>query len=325
MKKIDEDTAKDLMSRNPKHWSRAFQSTTSKCDIVDNNMREAFNSILVNARQKSIITMLEEIRVFVMEKIVEKREFVNKWNNNYDPLIKDRFDEYKKEGVDWRVHWNGDKGCEVEKGRRQFTVNLNKKEYSCRVWQLTGIPCPHACCAIWHDEKDPNEFMHMWYHPATYYKAYQYALQPINGFHEWKKSNLEPIYPPGERKSRGRPKKARRKSKGEASKKLGHISLVGNINTCSICGQQGHNKRGCSGRASIPTAKVSLKETTTASVHTSNAKDNNQVESNVQRKKSMATSKDKGKEKIAETNNRPVRQRKPSLKGYGLYTNLKTG
>ncbi|XVF45867.1 hypothetical protein PTKIN_Ptkin02bG0241900 [Pterospermum kingtungense] len=239
MKKIDEDAAKDLMSRNPKHWSLAFQSTTSKCDIVDNNMCEAFNSILVNARQKSIITMLEEIRIFVMEKIVEKREFVNKWNNNYGPHIKDGFDEYKKEGVDWRVHWNGDRGCEVKKGRRQFTINLNKKECSCR--------------------------------------------------------------PLGERKSPGRPKQARRKSKGEASKKLGYISRVGNINTCSICGQQGHNTRGCSGRASIPTTKVSLKETTTASVHTSNAKDNNQVEYNVQRK------------------------RKPSLKGYGLYTNLKTG
>ncbi|XVF67747.1 hypothetical protein PTKIN_Ptkin10aG0147000 [Pterospermum kingtungense] len=219
-------------------------------------MCEAFNSIIVDSRHKSIITMLEEIMVFVMEKIVEKRDFFTKWKNNYGPFIKDKLDDYKKEGVDWRVHWNGEKRCEVKKGRKQFTVNLKNKECSCRVWQLSGIPCPHACCTIWHDGKDPDVFLHKWYHPTTYYKAYQYALQPINGSHEWKRSELEPIQPPAARKARGRPKKARRKSNGEPTNKVGHISRVGNINTCSLCGLQGHNKRCCPQRASSTAPKI---------------------------------------------------------------------
>ena len=42
--------------------------------IVDNSMSETFNSWILNARLKS---MLEEIRVQVMETIVSMRQFAN--------------------------------------------------------------------------------------------------------------------------------------------------------------------------------------------------------------------------------------------------------
>ncbi|XVF39000.1 hypothetical protein PTKIN_Ptkin01aG0000700 [Pterospermum kingtungense] len=32
-----------------------------------------------------------------------------------------------------------------------------------------------------------------------------------------------------------------------------------------------------------------------------------------------------GKEKVVESEGRPVRNRRPTIKGYGLYTNMKTG
>ena len=70
---MDDECAKELMSKGPKHWSKAFFRVKSKCDIVDNNLSKAFNSCIMEARQKSIITMLEEIRVKMMTRIVEKR------------------------------------------------------------------------------------------------------------------------------------------------------------------------------------------------------------------------------------------------------------
>ncbi|XVF79196.1 hypothetical protein PTKIN_Ptkin14bG0200900 [Pterospermum kingtungense] len=80
-----------------------------------------------------------------------------------------------------------------------------------------------------------------------------FDVEPINGRHEWKKSELEPIQPPVESKMPGRPKKARRKSKGKPRTKAGHISRVGNINTCSLCNKQGHNKCSCPDRGSTST------------------------------------------------------------------------
>ena len=39
---MDDECAKELMSKGPKHWSKAFFGVKSKCDIVDNNLSEAF-------------------------------------------------------------------------------------------------------------------------------------------------------------------------------------------------------------------------------------------------------------------------------------------
>ncbi|MBA0716106.1 hypothetical protein Golax_014972 [Gossypium laxum] len=43
-------------------------------NIIDNNLYEAFNSSIVESRFKSIITMLEEIRVNMIIRIVAKRK-----------------------------------------------------------------------------------------------------------------------------------------------------------------------------------------------------------------------------------------------------------
>ncbi|MBA0637216.1 hypothetical protein Godav_029033 [Gossypium davidsonii] len=53
------------------NWSgkKAFLETTCKSDIVDNNLCEAFNSSIVEARFKSIIRMLEDIRTKMMTRI----------------------------------------------------------------------------------------------------------------------------------------------------------------------------------------------------------------------------------------------------------------
>ncbi|KAL4278193.1 hypothetical protein GQ457_03G025200 [Hibiscus cannabinus] len=58
----------DLMEKDPKYWSRAFFATHSKCDSVDNNFSEAFNSAILPARYKSIISLFEDLRHYVMNR-----------------------------------------------------------------------------------------------------------------------------------------------------------------------------------------------------------------------------------------------------------------
>ncbi|KAK8609691.1 hypothetical protein V6N13_093107 [Hibiscus sabdariffa] len=263
LSKLDEKVAAELFGKQEKKWTKAFQGLHATSDIVDNNMCEAFNSSIIEARYKSIITMLEEIRVKIMTRIVEKRHFINTWKYNYGPLIKKKFDVIKKDSVAWRMVWNGEGGCEVKKGRKQYHVNLNEKTCSCRKWQLCGLPCQHACCAIWHTGGDPDGYLHSCYLKDTYIKAYSYALQPINGSHNWKKSGIEAVLPPIEREMPGRPKKNRRKAKDEPKKmKSGHISRTGLIMTCRNCGGEGHNKRSC------PNLKRTANQGTNKGLHT---------------------------------------------------------
>ncbi|KAK8619098.1 hypothetical protein V6N13_133065 [Hibiscus sabdariffa] len=46
----------DLPAIPPLHWSRAYFTGNSKCDVVDNNLAEAFNGWIVDARCHPIIT-----------------------------------------------------------------------------------------------------------------------------------------------------------------------------------------------------------------------------------------------------------------------------
>ncbi|KAK8715718.1 hypothetical protein V6N13_043046 [Hibiscus sabdariffa] len=214
--------------------------------MVDNNICEAFNSSILETRYKSIITMLEEIRVKLMTRIVDKRKFCESWKHNYGPLVKKKFDQSKKDDIEWQLVWNGENGCELKKGRKQYIMNIHERICSCRSWQITGLPCPHACCAIWHMGGDPDDYLDQYYHKQTYLKVYAYALHPINGAHEWAKSRIEPVLPPIEKKISGRPKKNRRKAKDESKKKKpGQLSRVGLIMKCRVYGVEGHNKRRC--------------------------------------------------------------------------------
>ncbi|KAL4377761.1 hypothetical protein GQ457_02G024330 [Hibiscus cannabinus] len=69
----------DLILKDPQHWSKAFFSTRSKCDTIDNNFSEAFNFSILGARFKSVISMFEEIRHYVMLRLVEHKTKSLSW------------------------------------------------------------------------------------------------------------------------------------------------------------------------------------------------------------------------------------------------------
>ncbi|KAK8982817.1 hypothetical protein V6N11_060138 [Hibiscus sabdariffa] len=52
-------SSNDLFLNPIQHWSKANFKATSKCDMVDNNMAEAFNGWIVEVGAKPIIIMLE--------------------------------------------------------------------------------------------------------------------------------------------------------------------------------------------------------------------------------------------------------------------------
>lgn len=50
-------------------------------------MCKVFNGVVLDSRNKPIISMLEDIRQYVMQRIVVKRDYANKWNGEYGPNI----------------------------------------------------------------------------------------------------------------------------------------------------------------------------------------------------------------------------------------------
>ena len=54
-------TFEDILKVPPKKWCKAFFNIDSKIDLVDNNLCEAFNETLLEARKKSIIYLFKHV------------------------------------------------------------------------------------------------------------------------------------------------------------------------------------------------------------------------------------------------------------------------
>lgn len=76
-----------LIKKEPKTWSRAFFELNRCCEAVENGFSEAFNSILLKVRSKPIITMLEAIRVIMMERMERMRKISEQWNFDICPSV----------------------------------------------------------------------------------------------------------------------------------------------------------------------------------------------------------------------------------------------
>ena len=86
-----------LIERDPNTWCRAFFEPERCCDAVENGISESFNASIVEARKIPIITMLEEIRVYVMERMYNQKVKGNKWDLEICPSIRKKIETMKEQ------------------------------------------------------------------------------------------------------------------------------------------------------------------------------------------------------------------------------------
>ncbi|XP_070010328.1 uncharacterized protein LOC142163999 [Nicotiana tabacum] len=141
-----------LLRYNKETWCRAYFNCDKKCDIIDNNICETFNAWILAARHKTIITMLEEIRVKMMERIGMLREFADTWICDISPIAMKVYQENMAQSMRCTIKWNGEYGYEVEDTSLRVVlkhcVNMQAQTCTCRSLMLKGIPCAHAITAM---------------------------------------------------------------------------------------------------------------------------------------------------------------------------------
>ncbi|KAL4348394.1 hypothetical protein GQ457_17G012510 [Hibiscus cannabinus] len=209
----------DLMEKDPSHWSKAFFSTRSKCDSIDNNFCEAFNSAIIGARFKSIISMFEDIRHYVMHRLVEHKKKSISWIGEFCPRIAKVLEEHKARSSFCHVIWNGADGYEVMHNEDRFVVDVRGWKCTCKVWDLTGIPCPHVVCVILYREESLENYVLHLYKKEVYQELYSVVIPTIPSEKYWQDSGMGKFDPPLKRKLPGRPKHKRGKEEGEVKGK----------------------------------------------------------------------------------------------------------
>jgi hypothetical protein len=106
IKKINEEAFNYLCEIEPRHWTRAMFKGDTQCDTLVNNISEAFNSVIVVPRSKPIVSMLEDIRVYVMERWQINREKIAKYaDGEVLPNIKKKLEKESSYTNNWQVRY----------------------------------------------------------------------------------------------------------------------------------------------------------------------------------------------------------------------------
>ncbi|XP_012836375.1 PREDICTED: uncharacterized protein LOC105957010 [Erythranthe guttata] len=91
MNELDENAFQWLNDKPPQNWSRSHFNTHPRCDMLLNNGCESFNSSILEAREKPIVSMLEWIMEYLMTKLQKNRDRAEKkWSGDLCPKIKKR-------------------------------------------------------------------------------------------------------------------------------------------------------------------------------------------------------------------------------------------
>ena len=97
MEKLNHATVAGFRGAIPKVFWRAFLKADTKVDVIVNNPPETFNGYIINARTNHLIYMWEYIIITLMQRLVMKRQEIEKTIYVLCPIIQAKFDKEKKE------------------------------------------------------------------------------------------------------------------------------------------------------------------------------------------------------------------------------------
>lgn len=82
-------------------WCATNISDVVKCHVINNNINEIFNGVILKALSKPNISMLEEIRSYMMQKMIVKRDHVRKCNVDFGPNIIAKLEVERSNSTKW--------------------------------------------------------------------------------------------------------------------------------------------------------------------------------------------------------------------------------
>ncbi|KAL3651426.1 hypothetical protein CASFOL_004428 [Castilleja foliolosa] len=225
-----------IMQSEPAHWANAFFQG-ARYDHLTSNFGELFYSWVSDAHELPITQMVDTIRSKIMELMYSRQTESIEWLRRLTPSMEEKLEKETLKVRPLQVLISGGNRFEV-RGVTNEAVDVDSCECSCKVWQLTGIPCCHAIAVIGCLGRDPYDYCSRFFTMDCYRITYSESVCPIYGADEpWQKDlqSAVTVNPPPTRRPPGRPT-----SKRVSSQEAGRRQLQ-----CSKCKGIGHNKSTC--------------------------------------------------------------------------------
>ncbi|XP_016165019.1 uncharacterized protein LOC107607601 [Arachis ipaensis] len=175
---INHQCYEKLASLDPKLWCKSHFTFLAKSDMLMNNISEAFNGRILEARDKPILTIFEWIQCYWMSRFAKKKKKkAEKYKGTIMPKPKKKLNVIAMRAMEWQARWARGLTYEISHKNwmivERFVVDLLAGTCSCRFWGLCGMPCSHACCAIFEKRDNPKDYCSNFYSPAAYLATYE--------------------------------------------------------------------------------------------------------------------------------------------------------
>ncbi|KAK1289148.1 hypothetical protein QJS10_CPB18g00660 [Acorus calamus] len=115
---------------------------------LTNNISESFNAWINKARVLPIVEMVDTIRQKIMERMNSRRVMGSKWKGRIVPIAVKYIQSITEDIGEYEVRRSDDYKAEVVGPYFRTGVRLDERTCTCRMWQVSGIPCVHAAAFI---------------------------------------------------------------------------------------------------------------------------------------------------------------------------------
>ena len=128
-----------------------------------------------------LCVQLEDIRLHLMNRSQQNRLSILKAESELCLKVCKRLHRGKIGGSRWLACWASNTRFKVKNGLVSFIVDLTKRTYSCRKWDISGIPCCHVISCIFFNREATKKYIDDYYRVSTYKTCYEPVIDPING------------------------------------------------------------------------------------------------------------------------------------------------
>lgn len=132
----------EYLNKWPKEaWTRAHFNENSKVDSITNNNCEVFNAKIRHYRTKSLLTLSEEVRCYIMRTMTTRKLKFAGRVGPLCPVQQSRLEKEKFQSNMWTPTWTGPPRLryQVQNGSIKVDVDLEAMTCACRYWQLSGM------------------------------------------------------------------------------------------------------------------------------------------------------------------------------------------
>ncbi|XP_019238273.1 PREDICTED: uncharacterized protein LOC109218364 [Nicotiana attenuata] len=221
-------------------WS-IVHSTINRSMVMTSNIAESLNARNREARELPIMSLLDYMMNLVMEwnntnRMTAMSTFIGVGKKYHEVLKENSYLSQKmtvRPSTDYVY-------VVMDAEQRRNIVCMQKRECSCKRFQVDEIPCPHAMEVLDYTNMEAPKYCSAYYTKDYFKKTFEVPVNPLPDETSWDLPTEvldNVVLPPIVKGKPGRPTKSRRKGLYEY--------LYTETVTCGLCGKQGHNRRTC--------------------------------------------------------------------------------